>query len=248
MTERFLGPAGLAYYYNGQSQESTYIRPIPSFYTITAAQAQGVAKKEKPVLKKRVPGTDWLCVTTNLGNTFYFNKPNKASVWVIPDEIVEAVAEMELKEAEEEQKAQQEMLARATQAEEVKQMEVDRIKKEMKGLVKRKADEGTPLDELVVSKRTKVHSDEEDDEDSEEGEEEEWQREAAVQLAAEAEEERKRQEEEKKRQQKEMEVEAQRVQAAGLVNMPTRVDLSIDEATALFKVGWEEIANVPIAD
>lgn len=231
----------MAYYYNAQTRESTYIRPIPSFHTIGASHANGVSKNEKPVLKKHVPGTDWLCVTTNLGNIFYFNKPKKASVWVIPDEIVEALSEMELKEREDEQNAHHKMLVQAAQAEETKQTEVDRIKKEMRGIIKRKADEETPLDELIVSKKAKIESDDENEEDSEEDEEEEWQREAAAQLAAEAQEERKRQEEEKKHQeeeqQKKVEAEAQRVQAAGLVIMPTKVDLSTDEAKALFKVG-----------
>ncbi|KXN90242.1 Endoplasmin [Leucoagaricus sp. SymC.cos] len=236
-----LSPAGVAYYHNAQMQESTYIRPLPSFHSTAVIQAQNVSKKEKPVLKKPVPDTEWLCVLTNLGNSFYFNKSQKLSVWSIPDEIANVVAQMELKRKEDEQKAQQDLLTQKAQAEEARQVEVDRIKKEMKGIIKRKADEEMLLGELVVSKKAKVESEEEDEEDSGEDEEEEWQREAAAQLAAEAEEERKWQQEEKNRQeeeelrQREMEAEVQRVQTAGLINMPSKVDLSLDEAKALFK-------------
>lgn len=212
---------------------------------MAAPQAQGTKKREKPLLKKLVPGTDWLRVITNQGNIFYFNKSRKESAWTAPGDILELVAAMEQQEKEDKQKAQQDMLDKAARAEETKQMEVDRIKKEMKGIIKRKADEETPLDELVIAKKARVEDEDEDeDEDegsSEEDEEEEWQREAAAQLAAEAEEEHKRQEEERKRKeeeerQKEKETEMQRVQAAGLINMPEKVDLSIEEAKALFKV------------
>lgn len=234
-------PGGQAYYYNSQTQQSTYVRPVPSFQAMSVAQVKHVEKKEKPLLKKHISGTEWLCVNTNLGNVFYFNKSKKESLWEVPDEIKVAVAAMKRQEEEDEQRAQQETLKKATQVEEAKRAEIDRIKQEMKGVIKRKADQETPLDELVIAKKARVE--EEDGEDSEEDEEEEWQREAAIQLAAEAEEERKRQEQEKKRkeaeqqQQQELEAEAQRAEAARLINMPTKVDLSIEEAKALFKVG-----------
>ncbi|KAF9451709.1 HSP90-domain-containing protein [Macrolepiota fuliginosa MF-IS2] len=233
-----LAPGGQAYYYNAQTQESTYIRPMLSFQAMATPQMPDPKRKEKALLKKLIPGTDWLRVITNLGNVFYFNKPRKESVWTVPDEMVEAVTAMEQQEKEEEFQAQQELLASDAQAEEAKQMEVDRIKKEMKGIIKRKADEETPLDEFVIAKKIKVEVEGEDEEDSEEDEEEEWQREAAAQLAAEAEEERKRQEEEERKErerQAEARAEAQRVQTAGLINMPEKVNLSAEEGKALFK-------------
>ena len=66
----------------------------------------------------------------------------------------------------------------------------------------------------------------------------EWQREAAAQLAAEAEEEERRREEERQRQEEEAKrlKEAEKQKGAPQLNMPERVDLSIDEAKALFKV------------
>ncbi len=201
-------------------------------------------KEEKPLLKKQVPETNWLRVITNLGNVFYFDKSEKKSLWIIPDEIASAVTAMENQEKEDELKSQQDMLDRVAEAEEVKQAQVDRIKKEMKGTIKRKPDEEMALDELVIAKKARVDAEEdeeESEEESEEDEEEEWQREAAAQLAAEAEEERKRQEEEQKRKEEEEkrqkdEAEEQRAQAAGRFNMPEKVSLSIEEAKALFKV------------
>lgn len=161
---------------------------------------------------------------------------------------------MRLQEEQDEQMAQQRILEKANRDSEAKQKGIDRIKNELKGTVKRKAEE-TPLYELVMAKKAKVDNDGKDETDSdgdededEDDEEEEWQREAAAQLAAEAEEERQRQEEQKKREeveeqkQKELEAEAQRAQATRSINMPTKVDLSIDEAKALFKVSIDWFA------
>jgi len=133
---------------------------------------------------------------------------------------------MESKEREDKKRAQTGLLAHAAEAEE--QIEVDRVEQETKRVIKRKADEETPLDEIVVSKKVKKES----DEDSEEEEEEEWQREAAAQLAAEAAEECRRQEEKEEDQRQKEETKT----VQNVINMPTKVDLSIDEAKALFKV------------
>ena len=77
---------------------------------------------------------------------------------------------------------------------------------------------------------------EEDDEDQEELED--WQREAAEQLAKEAEEHERKQkeaEEEERRQQEELK-RREKEKGTQALNMPNKVDLSIDEAKALFKV------------
>lgn len=127
--------------------------------------------------------------------------------------------------------------------------EVDRIKAEVQGLVKRrKRGEREPLDEVVITKKARIEEDggeeaeveedqdedEEEEEESESGSEEDWQKEAAAQLAAEAEEDETRREEEAKRVKEAEEAEAKRVQQP--LSMPDRVDLSLDEAKALFKV------------
>ena len=76
---------------------------------------------------------------------------------------------------------------------------------------------------------------EEDDE-----EEEEWQREAAQQLAAEAEEEKER----AKERAKEAELEAHKMREAIEAAIPQRVDLSIEEGKALFKVSFHDLLQL----
>ncbi len=156
---------------------------------------------------------------------FYTNTDKKESVWTVPEEIREAVEELERKEAAAGEKTVDENAK-----------EVDRVKRE----VKRKLDEGpVPLEEVNISqKRAKVEEENEDDDDeSEEEEEEDWQREAAAQLAAEAEEEeRNRHEEEEAAKKKELEDREELQRKAKALNMPNRVDLSTEEAKALFKV------------
>ena len=236
------GPTGQPYYYNTQTQESTYVRPLPVFPVIpqglvpaAPAAPQKKAKKEKPAVKTPIPGTPWLRVITTEGNTFYTHTGEKRSVWTVPEEIKDAVEELEREEAL--KKAEE-----AKRAEEARMKEVERIQAEVQEMVgKRKAEEPVPVDEVVVTKKAKVEDEDEEDEDEEEdedSEEEEWQREAAAQLAAEAEEEERRREEERQRQEEEAKrlKEAEKQKGAPQLNMPERVDLSIDEAKALFKV------------
>lgn len=207
-----------------------------------AAQAQS-KKKEKPLVKVPIPGTDWLRVKTTEGNTFYSHKIEKRSVWTVPDEIKEAVVELERQEAEEKEARQKEEEEVKRKAKEEK---VERVKAEVKA-GKRKA-EVVPVEEVVISKKAKVEEeeaeaedgddDDEEDEDEDESDMEDWQREAAEQLAKEAVEEQKKLEETKKREEEERErlkVEAE-AQKNKPLNMPDKVDLSIDEAKALFKV------------
>lgn len=220
-----LGPGGQLYYYNVQTKESTYIRPLPSFQNIPPVQPS--KKKERPLTKTQIPDTDWIRVKTTEGNVFYSHKVKKQSIWSVPDEIKDAVAQLELNEKK---AGEGEHLM---QAEEM--LEVERVKAEIKDTAKRKAGEteDTHLDEVVITKKIKVEeAPEDEDEEDESEEEEEWQREAAAQLAAEAEEEKKRAEEEARQ---EAEAELKRAKEAQIV-MPEKVDLSIEEAKALFKV------------
>jgi hypothetical protein len=144
---------------------------------------------------------------------FYNNKATKQSVWTVPEDLKAALE--------------------AFQAQELKAAEP---KAKPTASSKRKAEEAVPVDEVVISKRTKVEEEEEEEEEDEDEdeEEEEWQREAAQQLAAEAEEEKKRAEERAK----EEELEAQRTKEAIEAAIPARVDLSIEEGKALFKVRY----------
>ena len=238
-------PGGQPYYFNSQTRESTYIRPLPTFPFHPVAPPQPVApKKEKPLTKTPIQGTEWLRVKTTAGNIFYSNKVTKESVWTVPSEIRQLVESLESSERESNQNHIQDG-SRVSATEEENLAEIQRVKDEVEATLKRKVEDVVPLDEVVISKRTKLGSTgrgmgdagdgEDDGEDSDdESEEEEWQREAAAQLAAEAEEEQKRQEQENERIQQE--AEAQKVKETQPHNMPERVDLSLDEAKALFKV------------
>ncbi|KAJ6613474.1 peptide-binding protein [Mycena sp. CBHHK59/15] len=219
-----LSPVGLPYFFNVHTKESTYVRPLPPPMAQVPAK-----KKEKPLVKTLIPGTDWLRVKTTEGNIFYSHKVKKESIWHIPDEIKTAV---ELLEQQENERGVETSMRDSPVEVEVAR-EIERIKSEVTDAVKRKAEEPVPVDEVIIAKRTKTDTEEVDDE-SEESEEEGWQQEAAAQLAAEAEVEKKRAEDEAKRLKDEAEVEIQRLLAAQL-NMPKRVDLSIEEAKALFK-------------
>ncbi|KAF8913882.1 Hsp90 protein-domain-containing protein [Gymnopilus junonius] len=203
-----LAPTGQPYYYNSVTQESTYIRPI-------LAQSQPSKKKDEPLLKTQIPGTEWLRITTTHGNVFYFHKPEKQSLWLAPDEIKSSLDALLAQEALRGQRTN----ARSQYS---------------KTIGKRKAEGTVPIDEMVVNKKAKVEdviSEDESESAGGEEEEEEWQREAAQQLAAEAEEEKKRAEERKR----EEESEAQRSREASEIAIPQRADLSIEEGKVLFK-------------
>ena len=207
---------------------------MPAFPVPPPAQQAVPVKKEKPALKVPIPDTDWLQITTNKGNVFYTHKARKESFWTVPDEIKDAVAALEIDERDtRKRKEEDKVKGAANLAEEERDREIERIKAEVQDAVKRKAEEDVPLTEVVVSKKARVEeaSDDEEEDDEDESEEEEWQKEAAAQLAAEAEEERKIQEAEAKRAQEE-----EAKQKATQINMPDRVDLSIEEGKALFKV------------
>jgi hypothetical protein len=240
------GPSGQIYFFNTFTRESTYVRPLPVF-PATAPQ------KEKPKIKTPIPGTDWLRVTTNQGNVFYTNKAKKESVWTIPDEIKDAVELLNKQEENDDQIRAGEQAQEETRRDvEIEQeREIERVRMELQEAVKRKAEDISQSDEIVISKKPRVEDqvgdkvDEADDtDDGEESEEEDWQREAAAQLAKEAEEEEQRQREEDEKAKSE---EAQRAkESAPQITMPDRVDLSIEEGKALFKVCLQRnISPVP---
>ena len=222
----YSGPNGTPYYFNAATQTSTYVRPV-------APVVQPPPKKqEKAHLKTPIPGTDWIRVTTTDGNVFYSHKPTKKSVWTVPDELKAALE--------------------AFQAQELKASQPAEPKPKLKAAStsKRKAEEAIPVDEVVISKKTKVEEgegeegededEEEEDEEDDDEEEEEWQREAAQQLAAEAEEEKER----AKERAKEAELEAQKMREAIEAAIPQRVDLSIEEGKALFKVSFHDLLQL----
>ncbi|TFK75925.1 HSP90-domain-containing protein [Pluteus cervinus] len=232
------GPGGQPYFYHAGTQQSTYIRPLPALPTVVPQLVtQPAKKKEKPLVKTPIPGTEWLRVKTTEGNVFYSHKVKKESIWAVPEEIKEAVEALEREEREKAEQARQASFAPPpTEADRLAREqleEIQRVKADVQELVKRKA-ESAPADEQVVAKKKvkldKPEENEEDDSD-EDSEDEEWQREAAEQLAVEAEIERIKREEAAKREAEE----AKKAQNAPAFAVPNRVDLSIEEAKALFK-------------
>ncbi|KAI0254742.1 Hsp90 protein-domain-containing protein [Lactifluus subvellereus] len=227
-----VGPAGQIYFFNVATGESTYVRPLPALPVNTP-------KKEKPKLKTPIPGTDWLRVTTNQGNVFYTNKAKKESVWTVPDEIKEAVELLEKQEEDDKVRIGGGSHEEAQRNADVEQQrEIERVRMEVQEVVKRKVEDISPLDEIVISKKPRVGDQTEDEageaegtEDDEESEEEDWQKEAAAQLAKEAEEAKRKQQEEDERAEEARQVK----ESAPQLPIPDRVDLSIEEGKALFK-------------
>lgn len=167
-----------------------------------------IPTKDKPLHKKPIPGTDYQRVTTTQGKTFYYNKSTKQSLWTVPPEIADAVASLQQEEH------------RQVQEDEDKR-ELDRVRAQVSDLVKRKAND------IPGNTAKKQRLEDPDADDDESGEEEEWQKEAAAQLAKEAEVEKKRKAAEDAR--------LNAAEAKRRAEEAARVDLSIDEAKALFK-------------
>lgn len=186
-------------------------------------------------MKTPIPGTEWIRVVTTEGNIFYTHKAKKESFWTVPDEIKGAVDTLEKMETEKKERDNEGATARKEEERRLRLDEIERIKSEVQEAVKRKV-EDAPVDEVVISKKARVEDVDEDEDSGDESEEEDWQREAAAQLAAEAEEEKTRVEEENKRAREEAEQDASNVKETPQLNMPARVDLSVEEAKALFKV------------
>lgn len=185
--------------------------------------------------KTQVAGTPWLRVVTTSGDVFYTHKEKKESVWTVPEEIRDAVASLESEEA----KIKTQSPSRLTGDE---RPDISgNPKTEGSAAPKRRVSERSEAAFETSSKKARVEDDDEDedeDETSDGEEEEEWQREAAAQLAAEAEEaERMKQEIEKREHEEQEELKRKEKERGNLaISMPNRVDISIEEGKALFKV------------
>jgi flagellar biosynthesis GTPase FlhF len=230
-------PAGHTYYYHAATKQSTYTRPLPPIhmggppppfppnmnqlapsippsaiphdatYDSTTEKKSKKSKKEKPLKKTPIPDTEWIRVVTTLGNVFFTHTGRKESVWTCPEEIAEAVAELE--KEEEREKAEQE----AKEKEEWERAEVERVKKEVEAAgAKRKAEETSD----TASKKPRVKDEEEEDEA--------WQRELAEELAR---------EEKEKTSSKGKDAE---VSIPPVFSVPDQVKLNPEEAKALFTV------------
>ncbi|KAF8595141.1 hypothetical protein BDV93DRAFT_611572, partial [Ceratobasidium sp. AG-I] len=193
------------------------------------------SKKEKPRTKTPIAGTEWIRVVTTLDNVFFTHTGRKESVWVCPEEIAEAVAELEreeekLKAEEREREAREKVEKEQREREERERAEVERVKKEVEAAgAKRKAEEPGE----GASKKPRVDDDDEFEED------EEWQREMAEEMANE--EKRQAAAREKESTSKEGEVSIPPVFA-----VPDQVKLNPEEAKALFTTLLNEVSPNPM--
>ncbi|KAI1320636.1 hypothetical protein EDD11_000159 [Mortierella claussenii] len=80
------------------------------------------AKKEKAVKKTRVLETPWFIVTTNLENTFFYNKETKLSIWVPTPEleqILDKMGQIATEQLEAERKAKEDETAQKQEREQM---------------------------------------------------------------------------------------------------------------------------------
>lgn len=219
-----------------------------------AALPKEKKKKERPLAKTPVPGTPWLRVKTTEGNIFWTHKERKESVWEVPEEIKELAEEMGRDEKEKEAReaeagVQQTLEEHARVSDETKRKEreeVERVMEEVKDAVaagKRKAVATAEGDMWSAHKKSRV---EEEPDEPDEG----WQREIADEMVAEGEGEaddiktqppQEANDTENSRPSDETPQDASATpdapsSAQPFFKVPDRVDLSIDEAKALFKV------------
>jgi hypothetical protein len=71
------------------------------------------AKREKPLTKVQVPGTEWLRVKTTEGNIFWTHKVNKTSLWEVPEEIQDIIQDLDWESLEANEPAKDEAPANA---------------------------------------------------------------------------------------------------------------------------------------
>ncbi|KAG8917257.1 hypothetical protein FRC01_002580, partial [Tulasnella sp. 417] len=242
-------PTGHSYYYHAATNQSTYVRPLPvhgQSFPLTAMEQEPPstskkkkkAKRERPVSKTGIPGTSWSRVKTSEGNIFYFNKEKKESVWEVPGEIAEAVAELE--QEEEERGAQDEQKAptppptafgigRLLAAEGMRKVE-DPIPEASKAKGKKsKVEEETTKTATAPDDVEMANGEAEDDDEA-------WQRQVAEEMAAEEEAAKKaKQGDTTEKQEKTDEKDAKELPKAD--NVP---QLSPEEARALFKTLLQE--------
>ncbi|KAG8974052.1 hypothetical protein FRC05_007968 [Tulasnella sp. 425] len=243
-------PTGHSYYYHTGTNQSTYVRPLPtpgqpavpsadSGQAVSSTSKKKKSRKEKPISKTPIPGTAWSRVKTSEGNVFYFHKERKESVWEIPEEIAEAVAEFEREE--EEQRAQEERSPTPPPA----AFGIGRL---FAAEGKRKAEDPIPEVTKAKGKKPKVVVEDEKsiaapDVEMANGEAEDddeaWQRQVAEEMAAE-EESAKKEKQGDKTEEQEKSDEKDKKEPPEDSNKPPQVNLSPEEARAMFKALLQE--------
>lgn len=178
-------------------------------------------KKEKPAEKVPVPGTEWLKVTTNLGNIFWTHTGRKESVWTVPDEIKDKVEQMEQEKIQQQKEAEMAAVAESR----IPKRKAEEKEHESRGKAKKPKTEELPKPEPPKSEapgpETVEDQPAEDDDEA-------WQRQMEEEMA--------------------MDEEAQappepapprmtKAEAAKQIfDVPAKVDISLEEGKALFKV------------
>ncbi|XP_047330248.1 pre-mRNA-processing protein 40C isoform X2 [Impatiens glandulifera] len=76
--------AGVVYYYNALTGESTYGKPAGF-----KGEPEKVTAQTTPVSWEKLSGTDWTLVITNDGKKYYHNTKTQLSSWQIPHELTE---------------------------------------------------------------------------------------------------------------------------------------------------------------
>lgn len=163
---------------------------------------------------------------------FYSHKARKESVWTVPDEIKDGLEQLEQLERRKEEQSK------------MKRGQINKSEQGAPETAKRKSEESIPVDEVFITKKPRTDvdlSDESDEEDiSEDEEDEQWQVEAADQLAKEADELRRKRDEQRHIEETEVREDSgskeDQVTESNQQVVPAKVDLSIEEAKALFKV------------
>ncbi|CAN8258729.1 unnamed protein product [Cochlearia groenlandica] len=87
--------AGVVYYYNSVTGQSTYEKPLGF-----EAEPDKVTVQPIPVSMENLHGTDWALVSTNDGKKYYYNNKTKVSSWQIPSEVKDLVKKVDERPAE----------------------------------------------------------------------------------------------------------------------------------------------------
>ena len=213
--------------------QSTYTRPLPAIPVLSAPVdpnntsgelKEKKKKKEKPAEKVPIPGTEWLKVTTNMGNIFWTHTGRKESVWTVPDEIKDIVAQVEREEQEKIQKqkaAEMEVMAERRNA----KRKAEEKEHESRGKLKKPKTEESPKPE---SPKHKAPAPGTVEDQPAEDEDEAWQRQMAEEMAM---------EEEAQAAPEPVPTKMTKAEAAKQIfDVPVKVDISLEEGKALFKV------------
>ncbi|KAG8875393.1 hypothetical protein FRB97_005156 [Tulasnella sp. 331] len=240
-----IAPSGHTYYFHAQSNQSTYVRPVPAPSQQgpiseskpedqNVAQKKKSTKKEKPSIKTPIAGTPWIRVKTTAGNIFYTHTERKESVWEVPEEILDLVKALERQEVEVEA------------AEKIREVgeRMASIREGVSQVGKRKAGDVTDRPEQSAGKKARVESESEEEGHNDGGEEDDdetMQKQIAEEIAA-AQQSEKPEEDSAmtnvERDDVERETTAKKLPTD--YDMPKQVTLSPEESRALFKTLLQE--------